>query len=129
MTDKEYKQQKARVEKILNKWRRILGLDGHRFHFNYVREYDDVKSAVASINALWQYKNHSINIFLPKVAEIDSDYELTEALVHEFVHVFINPFQKEDPTKAEEEILEFATQSITYAILWAYEEGKHEKQT
>lgn len=129
MTDKEYNFQKKRVKKILDKWRGILGLNGHRFHYNYVREYDDVKSAVASINALWQYKNHEINIFLPKVAEIDSDYELTEALVHEFVHVFLDPFQKANPSTAEEEILEHATQSVTFALLWAYEAGQHEKST
>lgn len=131
MTDKEFERQKKRVEKILDEWRAILGLNSDRLRYHFNREYEEgMVGAVASVNASWQYKNHRIDFYVPKVKEIESDNELTEAVIHELVHILIHSATGDNTGKSDAEVekIEYATTSVTYALLWAREAGQRDKK-
>lgn len=129
MTDKEYKAEVKRVKDILDKWRDILGLHKDRFSFSWVRESNRQEpNAVADVTASWEYRNHHVNVYLPESQKLDKQ-ELEECLVHELCHVLLSPLwdSTEGKSQAEIEKNEYATTSVAYAILWAYEAGQLKK--
>mgnify|MGYP001091125886 CR=1 FL=1 len=128
MNDREYAAQKKRVMALIRKWRSILGLNGDRIHFTWHRTpCPESPSTVMWVKANWQYRNHYMDIYLTEVLELPDD-ELEETVVHEFVHLLIHPATGDSDGKspAEVEKMEFATTSVAYAIIWAYQAGKNE---
>lgn len=126
MTDRKFAILKKKVEKIANEWRDIIGLHDHRLRYKFIREKHSEGNTVAQIYPLWQYKHHTLEFYMPTVDECDSDEELEEDILHELVHILIAPASGNDApsNQAEREVREYATQCITYALLWAREAGK-----
>lgn len=125
MTDKEYKQQKKRTRVLFYKWLEILGLRKDRVRFHWHREIDEESPrCVASVNALWQYRNHIVNVYLPEVLKIEDEDELEDIVIHELTHILLHPITGDVQGKSDHEIekMEFATTSVAYAIKWAYQE-------
>lgn len=124
MTDKKFTELKKKVDKILDKWVPVIGLSGHRLRYKYLREFNSNKYLIAQVFPLWQYKHHTIEFFMPSIEDID-DSELEEDILHELVHILIAPASGNDApeNKAESEVREYATQCLTYAIIWAREAG------
>lgn len=129
MTDKEYAKLCKKVRSVADRWRSILGLDSHRLRYKYVREYHASRYTVAVCNPLWQYKHHTVTFYMPTVAECETDGELEEDILHELVHILIAPAAGNDAPENEHlrEKVEYATQSITYALIWAREAGNKDK--
>lgn len=129
MTDKDVKAERKRTKAVLTKWRDILGLHKDRFHYEFHRmPCAEDSRAVADITASWEYRNHYVNTYLPQSIGLD-DTELEECLVHELCHVLLSPLwdNEEEHTKAEIQKNEYATTSLAFAILWAYQAGKETK--
>lgn len=129
MTDKEFKTLKFKVEKIANEWREIIGLHDHRIRYKFIRVKHSDNYTVAQAFPLWQYKHHTVEFYIPTVAECDSDEELQEDILHELVHILVAPVAGNDAPQvaAERERAEYAVQCITYALIWARQAGKKDK--
>lgn len=129
MTDRKFKDLKVKVDKIIDKWREPLGLNGHRLRIKHLREYHRERYTVAQVFPLWQYKHHTVEIFMPSIAECEDDSELEEDILHELVHILIAPSSGNEvpQSDAQRQMNEYATQSITHALLGAYELGKGKK--
>lgn len=129
MTDREAKIQEKRVKLIVERWRAILGLSDHRLRYKFIREYHTDSFVAAQCFPLWQYKHHTIEFYLPSLAECDDESELEEDVLHELVHILLAPATGNDAKadQAENEKDEFATQSITYALIWARDAGRKDK--
>lgn len=126
MTDKEFNALKKKVERIAHYWRDILDLNGHRLRYKFIRERHTDRFTIAECSSLWQYKSHTITFYMPSVAECDDDTELEEDILHELVHILIAPASGNDAPKDEHlrEKVEFATQSVTYALIYARKAGR-----
>lgn len=129
MTDKEFTQQKKRVMVILDKWRPVLGLSDHRMRYKFIREYHAEHEVAAQCFPLWQYKHHTVEFYMPSLAECDDDSEIEEDILHELVHILVAPASgnyapDDDALRAQ---YEYATQSITYALIWAREAGAKDR--
>lgn len=121
MTDKEFNALKRKVTKIADEWRDILDLRGHRLNYKFEREYHQERFTVADCSPLWQYKSHTIRFYMPSIAECANNDELEEDILHELCHILIAPAAGNDAPADPHarEMVEFATQSFTYALIWA----------
>lgn len=128
MNDKQYELLQKRIQKVLDKWMPILGLDKERIRFKYIREFNTDKYTVAQCYPLWQYKSHTIEFFMPSVNEATED-ELEEDIVHELCHILIAPATGNDPPadRPTLEQHELATQNVAFALVDAYNKGKTAK--
>lgn len=89
MTDQEYRKQKKRVRKLIEKWHAALGLRWWRIDYNFYREcLPDHPEAVALCTVHWEYKEADIDFCLPKCAELADD-RLEYMYVHECCHVLV----------------------------------------
>lgn len=122
MNDKEYNIQKKRVQKLINKWRRPIGMGWWRIEFAFTRERNaDEYNCVAMTESRWQYRYAAITFYLPAVADNDDDF-LENIVVHEFSHVLISSMAQAIPEEHQMEH-EYATECVAQAILWAREAG------
>jgi hypothetical protein len=117
MTDKEYRDEKKRLQGLINKWVNPIGLGWYDIKFVWVRsEYDNSVSAYSPIVGKDQrytcimatsvdyfYRMASITFFM-EVSIQYSPEDLEEYFVHELMHIFLKPLQ--DKRKfAEEELV------------------------
>ena len=119
MTDKEYREQKKRVESMINKWFKPMGMGWFDILFDWHRDERKEPTrnnipAVADVECSWEYKRAKINWYLPVIQNIDDD-ELENMIVHEFVHILINSVDIEE---LPNEKLEYATESVARALIW-----------
>lgn len=129
MKDKEYKEQKKRVEKYLNKWAKPIGMGWHKLDIEFSREISvDIPDALAVTNCLWEYRKALITFYLPIIAETNDD-DLEHNVVHELSHVLSWPIwaQLDQSNNETKQIGEYATESIANALIWAREAGKEDK--
>ncbi len=69
----------------------------------------------ADTDAMWQYRQARINVYLPTVANhVDAD--LRAVLMHELVHVLINPMESLTKEKHTAQC-ELAVENVTRALL------------
>ena len=123
MTDKEFRDQKKRVEKYIDKWYKTLGLGWHQIDFVWERSrWNENPAACARTECMWQYRNGYITFYLEAVLDM-SDEQIENTVVHEFVHVISWPMW-ENAEAGERKENEYATEEITRAILWSREAGK-----
>lgn len=121
MTDKEYKQQKKRVEKLLDKWAKPIGMGWQKLDIVFARDYyTDGQDILATTHCLWEYRKALITFHMPVVMETD-DEKLEHNVVHELAHVLTFPLwqQLDHSNKELRQIGEYTAECITDALIWA----------
>lgn len=126
MTDKEYREQKKRIELLIKKWVRVLGLNWWKLTYVYVRGTNDNAdtnyapftgknnqfTCIMDVTTDYYYKTATICFYLETIKEYD---DIEAYFVHELMHIFLKPVQTKHK-HAEEELV--ATQ-LADAIIWA----------
>jgi hypothetical protein len=124
VTDTEFDKQKKRVKKYVDKWFSTLGLGWYEVDFEWSREFDG-ETAGRCVSS-WQYRSATITFFLPKLAQHD-DETIERCVVHEMSHILLSSLaqnQNEDSSGLADQINEYATESVTNALLWSRMAGE-----
>jgi hypothetical protein len=128
MTDKEYREQKRRVQKYIDKWREPMGIGWFRVTFEWSR-LEDGETAARTLSS-WQYKNATITWFLPHLAKFTDDV-VEQTVVHEFAHILLSGLaqnQIHDDESMANQINEYTTEIVANAVMWAREAGQKDKK-
>jgi hypothetical protein len=125
MTDKEFNQQKKRVQKFWNKWFKTIGLGWFRVevHWNRLRN-EDYPDEVAHTTTNWQYRQAAVTFNLPACVDLN-DEVLEEAVIHEMSHILVGGIQDFRDDQARE-ITEYTVTTVARAILWSREAGSED---
>lgn len=118
MTDKEYKIQKTRVQKFIDKWFKPIGMGWWQVDMEWNRIHaEESPTTIAITNCNWQYRTGRIEFFLPTCADLNDD-QLEEAIIHEFCHILVAPLQdlRDDQSR---EITEHTVTTLARTIIWA----------
>lgn len=119
MTDKEYKDLKKRIEKLVKKWRGLLWLNNYRIHNIWARvPKGDNPNCAATTEMRWEYLEADFTWYMPNLLEL-SDDELEDCVIHEFCHILIAPLMYED-TEHGRLIHERVTSTVQRAIGGVY---------
>lgn len=132
MTDKEYSTQKKRVEKLIAKWVKQIGLGWWSITYEWERSLkaDPLDSTYKpiDIDGEWTtfmdcrsdpyYRDAYITFYLPACESL-SDKRLERCFVHELLHVFLAPMR----TKAKHNEEELVATTLADALIWAREAG------
>lgn len=124
MTDKEYRAQKARVQKYLDKWFKTVGLGWFRVDMEWCRETDG--ETAARTHSSWQYKTATITWYLPHLAKYEDD-TVEETVVHELCHVLLSGLaqnQIDNDNQLSDQINEYTTSLVAAALKWARAAGE-----
>lgn len=127
MDDKEYRKQKARIKKYMDKWHSTLGLRWFDVDIIYDRSISNDGSAAITDMGRWSYRSFDITFYMPIMAELN-DERFEEVVVHELVHCLTAPFAmnmqgSEENSNYRRDIMEQTTTIITNAIEWSYQAG------
>lgn len=136
MTDAEYAEQKARVERLINWWGEELGIRAcWKVDYQFIREHArDEPDCVMETTVRWQYAHATFCVYLPVVEEQD-DEDLENAVVHEYMHLLLNEMRalrdKSDPLTSvlwEEERCreEHAATTLARAFIWVRDKARNE---
>lgn len=126
MTDKEYREQKKRVQKYFDKWYSVLGMGWYRIDRNWDRaRSEDAPNEAAITSWQWQYRTASITYRLPVIAELDDD-KLENVVVHEFAHILTGAMVQNAPDD-NDQLKEYGTECVARALIWAREAGRKDK--
>jgi hypothetical protein len=120
MTDKEYKQEKARILKFIKKWR-PAGFTWFKVHYDFIRELKDGNetSSAAECSCRWEYKEAFIKFYLPMFIDMPDD-RVEAIVVHEHAHILVSPIQ-DFSTDETRQMTEFATSLVAEALVWSAE--------
>ena len=123
MTDKEYRDQKARVRKYWDKWFSSIGMGWWQIDLNWERDREpDSWNTIGMTHCNWQYRTGDITFYLPACVDLTDD-QLEEAVVHEFVHILAMPIHDMRDDQARD-ITEHTVTTIARAIIWARQAGE-----
>ena len=133
MNDAEYDEQKARVQKLIERWPKALGLHWWRITYDWYRHDmpdDEGKPDLASAMrcaARWEYLDATIKINLELVATLE-DARLEWIFVHELMHIFLKEQRwDDDDSKDSMNHEERVASMLAMAFIWIrdfVEEGK-----
>lgn len=126
MTDTEYKKEKARIKKVIDKFFKPLGFGWWVVDIEWDRERnEDSPSQTARTASNWQYRTARITFVVPVCAE-QTDEELENIILHELSHILAAPIQdfRDDQSR---EITEYTVTNIAHALAYAYKAGSGEK--
>lgn len=127
MNDKDFAQQKKRVQKYVDKWFKTLGLGWFTINFEWSREPDSSEGGTAGRTySQWQYRSATITFFLPVLAQHDDD-TVERTVVHEMVHVLLSGIAQNmvhDDETLSNQVNEYTTETVTAAIMWARTAGE-----
>lgn len=127
MDDAEYEHQKARIQALIERWLKPLGLHWGRTTFIYERDSGEFqrlrdehcgdnsgldRPAVAFCTADWRYGQASIYFNMLVVAGEDDDV-LEEYFVHELMHIFLSEMREEGRDHEER-----VATTLAKAFLW-----------
>lgn len=128
MTDAEYKAEKARVQRFIDKWFTTMGLGWFKVNMEWSREHDG--EVAARTLSSWQYKSATITWFLPHIEKYDDD-TVEETVVHEFSHVLLSGIAQNmvdtDETLANQ-VNEYTTELVAHALLWTRNAGRDDQR-
>lgn len=128
MNDKEYAQQKKRVQRLIDKWFKPLGLEWFVVTMDWERERDrDNPDTAAKTTTHWQYRQAWIKWFVPALVDNDDDF-LEGIVVHEFTHILLSPLCLIDREEDLPLQHEYATECVARAIQWARKAGQDDKK-
>lgn len=133
MNDKEYREQKKRIEKLIKKWVDVLGLGWWCLRYNYIRgSHDGGPTAYApptdksgdlvcvmTCTTDYYYKTAELSFYLETLMGY-SDRDVERYFIHELMHIHLKPMQTRSKA-AEEELV--ATQ-LADAFLWVDEKAE-----
>lgn len=128
MTDKEYREQKKRIQGFADKWFKTMGLGWFKVDFEWSRLEDG--EIAAHTNSSWQYKSAIITWYLPHIAKYD-DEVIEQTVVHEFAHVLLSGLAQNmihDDEQMAKQVNEYTTELVANAVLWAREARQKEKK-
>jgi hypothetical protein len=118
VTDREYKSQKQRVEKILERWVEPCGFGWWRIEHTWHRSIDDVDenvTRIATTRTLWAYRKAFMHWYLPTIQDMDGD-ELEHTVVHELCHILVAPAW--DETATDSHGLEYAVECVAQTLIY-----------
>jgi hypothetical protein len=120
MNDVEYQTQKARLERLIERWVDPLGLHWWHLSFAYVRDDFEVDGKPAPetagrCTANWRYLQAHIAFNMSRVLELD-DEDLEQCFVHELTHVFLNEARESGDDWLDHE--ERVASTIANAFVW-----------
>lgn len=138
MTDKQYKEQKARMKKLINKWVAPLGLNWWKLQYEWIRSdhdggettympftgKDQKFTCIMSVVTDYYYKTATIQFYLLTLMDY-SDEELERHFVHECMHIHLKAMQTKQ--KAAEE--ELVATSLADAFIWVRDAGSKDAKT
>jgi len=125
MTDKEHNDQIKRIKKYIKKWLKPMGLGWYKVDIFYNRMPDkDINDASATTECMWQYRKANVNFYTCVTVGL-SDEELENIVIHEFVHILLNPLYQENERMSLQN--EYATETIARAFEWVRQAGKEDK--
>lgn len=135
MNDAEYETQKQRVERLIERWVKPIGLGWWCINWVWHREErrsDDltgIEVCAMDCHANWKYLEARINVYLPAVEQFDDD-RLEYFVVHELMHVFLQEMQAPMQTQAEADTMaaheERVATTLAHALIWARQAGYDE---
>lgn len=134
MKDADFKQQKARIQRLIARWVKTVGLGWWKVHFDY---WDDPSKfhaednghvatrALATTTADWRYMEATISFNMLAVEEMDDD-DLEYAFVHELCHVLIHEMRADHEGERVHEHVDHEERvctTLAHALLWTREAG------
>lgn len=136
MTDKEYKKQSKRVERLFHKWVGPLGLKWWEISLHCVRErktgdtssyappdIDGFFTCIFDVHCDYFYKTADINAYIPIVEGIEDEANLERYFLHELMHILVRPMKHKQKAGEEEQV---ATM-LADAFLWVAKAAKDKK--
>jgi len=125
MDDAAYEAQKVRVQTLIDRWVKAIGLGWWHITYHYRREYAEGGAEASAYEtkmqceAHWKYNQACITIYVPAIEEL-SDDALERLFVHECMHIFLAEMRVETNAQAEhqQEHEERVASSLTSAFLW-----------
>lgn len=121
MTDREYKQTKARLRKLISKWYKPGGWGWWRTDFNYSDERQPGNNGVAAeTHADFKYSHATITFYFPVIKDM-SDEELEHTLVHELCHLTGSTYPNFQDTDDGVARFERTIDDFAKHIIWASE--------
>lgn len=97
MTDKEFKKQRKRIRKLMDKWRDRLWLQEWWITNSFSRgafESNGDYDALAATSVQWAYRQATITWDMEAVSN-QTDEELERVFVHEIMHIHLNEMREE----------------------------------
>lgn len=118
----EHDHQKARIERLFQRWIKRIGLGWWRIDIDYAdgligrhEDPDDCWSTVMVCEPAWQYMKASIAVSLQQCVGV-SDEDLESYIVHELMHVFLSEMRETDDQEHKHE--DRVASTLTNAFLW-----------
>lgn len=128
MTDKEFRDEKKRLQGHIDRWFTAMGLGWFKIGMEWKRVIDEQSpSCAARVETQWQYRQAHITWYLPNTMN-QKDDDLDSIVVHEFVHILINPLTIVDRSEDLGVQHEYATETIARAMEWVRIAGSKDKK-
>lgn len=118
MNDKTYNQTCKRITRVFYSLRDALGLGHIDWELKLLREgggHSDDGVAMAEIHPSWSYGRATIRFYVEEFVESDEDL-IADAIVHEFVHYWLNPISRYGSSKEYDQIEEHICTEVMRAI-------------
>lgn len=122
VSDKEVREQRVRIEKLIKKWLIPLGLGQWQVDIDYygdIGSEDDYETIYMTCKANWPYLDAKLAVNLGACATLDDD-KLERAFLHELMHIFLNEMRQKEKEDHEERV---ATQ-LANAFVWVSKQIK-----
>ncbi len=126
MTDKEFAALRAKIKRIADRWCDALGLTAWNIRYIYHRD-DWIQDGAGFVSAMrchcdWQYMLCTLHFNMPELAEMD-DAELTECVVHEYLHAILDELRFWTPGSHNDGHMEHTVVHLAKAFRWVYTMG------
>lgn len=134
MTDEEFAKQKERIQRLIDRWVKTIGLGWWRITYIFRRTYAEAENTVGNYEekmrceAHWRYGQACITVFVPAIENLTDD-ALEWLFVHELMHVFLNEMKVETQGQADhqQEHEERVASSLASAFIWLRESMMEER--
>lgn len=126
MDDAEYEAQKARVQRLIAKWVRPIGLGWWQINMEWTRAHgerrDDDFEVKFVCRADWRYALANITVYLPGIAGVTDD-DLERMFVHELMHVFLCEMRvtDEDGARKQRDHEERVATMLANGFMWMHD--------
>lgn len=111
-----------RISRIFTYWTDLLDMNWlHLVLYRSDSSHPEVSWCAAETEGRWQYRSAKITVYLPSLAN-HTDEEIEGVLVHEIVHVLIDPMESLMKTKDTSQC-ELAVENMALALIAAHQGG------